>query len=177
MCSEFFNRSFLDRTWHETTLGELRCIIRTLTARKNLEEFSHCIFYSQPSDLSNHSFKQRAQMCKYNTGVLVLSHVWLLATPWTVALQAPLSMEFSRQAYWNGLPFLPPGDLPNPGIQPASLAPPTLADRFFTALQPGESTTLGIRDSVQSKIDPIWAPWSVSFLQGLSYFKVLLVLW
>ena len=50
------------------------------------------------------------------------SHVQLYATPWTVARQAPLSMEFSRQEYWSGLPFLPPGDLPDPGIEPKSLA-------------------------------------------------------
>ena len=47
---------------------------------------------------------------------LSLSHVQLFVTPWTVAHQAPLSMEFSRQEYWSGLPFSPPGDLPNPGI-------------------------------------------------------------
>ena len=41
--------------------------------------------------------------------------------PWTVALQAPLSMEFSRQEYWSGLPFPSPGDLPSPGIEPKSL--------------------------------------------------------
>ena len=51
-----------------------------------------------------------------------LSHIWLFATPWTLACQAPLSMEFSRQEYWSGLPFPFPGDLPNPGIEPASLA-------------------------------------------------------
>ena len=44
-------------------------------------------------------------------------HVQLLATPWTVARQAPLSMEFSRQEYWSGLPFPSPGDLPKPGIE------------------------------------------------------------
>ena len=43
-------------------------------------------------------------------------------TPWTVSRQAPLSMEFSRQEYWCGLPFPPPGDLPNPGIKPGSPA-------------------------------------------------------
>ena len=43
-------------------------------------------------------------------------------TPWTVALQAPLSMEFSRQENWNGLTFPPPGDLPDPGIEPVSPA-------------------------------------------------------
>ena len=44
-----------------------------------------------------------------------------LVTPWTVARQAPLSMEFPRQEYWSGLTFPPPGDLPDPGIEPTSL--------------------------------------------------------
>ena len=50
-------------------------------------------------------------------------------TPWTRAGQAPLSMVFPRQEYWNGLPFPPPGALSNPGIEPVS---PTLAGGFFT---------------------------------------------
>ena len=50
-----------------------------------------------------------------------LSHVQLFATPWTVAHQTPLSVEFSRQEYWSALSFLPPGDLPNPGVKPVSL--------------------------------------------------------
>ena len=49
-----------------------------------------------------------------------LSHVLLFATPWTVACQAPLFMEFSRQVYWSGLPFSSPGDRPNAGIEPGS---------------------------------------------------------
>ena len=47
---------------------------------------------------------------------------WLCVTPWTVAHQAPLSMGFSRQEYWSGLPWPPPGDLPNPGMEPGSPA-------------------------------------------------------
>ena len=47
-----------------------------------------------------------------------LSRVQLFVTPWTVAHQAPLSMGFSRQGYWSGLPFSSPGDLPDPGIEP-----------------------------------------------------------
>ena len=54
--------------------------------------------------------------------VKLLSHVHLFATPWTVAYKAPLSMEFSRQEYWSGLPFPSPGDLPDPGIKPRSPA-------------------------------------------------------
>ena len=52
--------------------------------------------------------------------------------PWTVARQAPLSMGFSRQEYWRGLPFPTPGDLPHPDIKSVSLASPALAGRFFT---------------------------------------------
>ena len=51
-----------------------------------------------------------------------LSHTRLFVTPWTVACQAPPSMGFSRQEYWNGLPFPSPGDLPDPGIKPESPA-------------------------------------------------------
>ena len=54
--------------------------------------------------------------------VKLLNHVQLFVTPWTVAPQSPLSMGFSRQEYWSGLPFPSPGDLPNPGIEPGSPA-------------------------------------------------------
>ena len=67
---------------------------------------------------------------------IVLSHVGLFATPWTVALQAPLSMEFPRQAYWSGLPSPSPGDLLDLEIEPV---PSELASRFFTTEPPGKS--------------------------------------
>ena len=51
-----------------------------------------------------------------------LSHVQLFANPWTIAYQAPPSMDFTRQEYWRGLSFPPPGDLPDPGTEPGSLA-------------------------------------------------------
>ena len=55
--------------------------------------------------------------------VLLFSHyVLLFAIPWTIACQAPLSMGFSRQEYWRGVPFPSPGDLPNPGIEHTSPA-------------------------------------------------------
>ena len=73
--------------------------------------------------------------------VSVLSPVWLFAAPWTVAHQAPLSMEFSRQEYCSGLPFPTPGDLPDSGIKTVSLVPPTLAGRFFTTVPPGSPQT------------------------------------
>ena len=59
------------------------------------------------------------------------SCLWLLASLWIVAHQAPLSVGFSRQ-YWSGLPFPPPGDLPDPGVEPLSLESPALTGVFFT---------------------------------------------
>ena len=64
-----------------------------------------------------------------------LSCVQLFATPWTVAYQTALSMEFSRQEYWSGLPFPSPRDLPNPGIEPGS---PALQADALTSEPPGK---------------------------------------
>ena len=61
------------------------------------------------------------------------SHVQLFVTPWTIALHAPLFMGFSRQEYWNELPFPPLGDLPNAEIKPISLKSPALTARSFTS--------------------------------------------
>ena len=63
----------------------------------------------------------------------MLSCVQLCVTLWTVALQAPLSMGFSKQEYWRGLPFPPPGDLPKPGFEPTS---PVLAGGYVTIEPP-----------------------------------------
>ena len=70
--------------------------------------------------------------------VCALSHVQFFATPWTAAHQAPLSMEFSRQDYWSGLPLPTPGALPDPGIEPDSPASLVMAGRFFTPEPPGK---------------------------------------
>ena len=67
--------------------------------------------------------------------MLSLSTFATLATPRMVALQTPLSMEFSRQEYWSGLPFPSPGDLSNLGIKPTF---PALTGRFFTTEPPGK---------------------------------------
>ena len=68
--------------------------------------------------------------------VCLLNHIWLFVTPWTIACQDPLSMEFSRQEYWSGLPLSTPGDLPDTGIIPVSFASPTLSGRFFITVPP-----------------------------------------
>ena len=67
------------------------------------------------------------------------SPVWLFAATWTIAWQAPLPMEFSRQEYWSGVPFPTPGDRPDPGIEPVSLVFPALADGFFSAIATWEA--------------------------------------
>ena len=89
------------------------------------------------------------------------SHLRLFATPWTIASQAPLSMEFSRQEYWSGLLFPTPGDLPNPRIEPMLLASPTLAGR--------DSLPLGSPyDHLQPQTNPL-SPSSI-YLLPLSSF-------
>ena len=70
------------------------------------------------------------------------SHFWLSMTLWTVACQAPLSMGFSRQEYRSELPCLPPQDLPDPQVKPASLMAPALAGRFFTISATWEGPTV-----------------------------------
>ena len=76
----------------------------------------------------------------------LLSHVQLFATLWTVAYQAPPSMEFSRQEYWTGLPFPSPGDLPDSGIKPRS---PSLEADALTSEPPG-------RNSIYMKVANIY---------------------
>ena len=73
-------------------------------------------------------------ICRLNKQYVLscFSCVGLFVIPWTVAFQAPLSMGFSRQEYQSGLPFPPPGDLPDPRIDPESLMSPALVGRFIT---------------------------------------------
>ena len=80
-----------------------------------------------------------------DAGVQVYECVFLFAqscptlcSPMTAALQAPLSMGFSRQEYWSGWPFPAPGDLPEPGIKHTSPAPTALAGGCFTSAPPGD---------------------------------------
>ena len=71
-------------------------------------------------------------VCIYGCVLSCFSCVRLFLTLWTIAHQAPLSMGFSRQEYWSGLPCPPSGDLPDPGNEPMSLMSPALAGGFFT---------------------------------------------
>ena len=80
----------------------------------------------------------------------LLSHVWLFATPQTVAYQAPLSMEFSRQEYWSGWSFPSSGDLPEPGIEPGS---PTLQADFLPSEAPGKRVSKSHFSNINSVVD------------------------
>ena len=75
---------------------------------------------------------------KVKVKVKSLSRIQLFATPWTVAYQASPSMEFSRHEYWSRLPFPSPGDLPNPGTEPAS---PALQADVLPSEPPGNIDT------------------------------------
>ena len=113
--------------------------------------FKHLIIWSCHFYRNDFFFKKRHLylcskllcVCRILTILLyMLSHfscVQFSATLWTVTCQAPLSMGFSRQEYWSGLPLSPPGDLSNPGIKPAAPISPALARGFFTTSVTWES--------------------------------------
>ena len=99
--------------------------------------------------------------------VCVFSCVWLFAIPWTVACQASLSLEFSIQEHRSGLPFPPPGDLPNPRIEPTS---PALAGRFFS--------DWATREALQNK-KYLWQsiPSPGKNLEKLNHSSITVIIW
>ena len=97
------------------------------------------------------SYKLVLCLCRL-CSVCVLSHVRLLATPWSLAYQAPLSLWSSRQEHWSGLPRPPPGDLPHPGIEPTAPVSPVLARRILYHWAPWQAQTLLV----------LWGKWIFS---------------
>ena len=92
-----------------------------------------------PPNYSSSQFLSESETVKW------LSPFWFFVTPWTLARQAPLSMGFSRQEYWSGLPFPPSGDLPNPGIETVSpVTPASQVDSLPLSHQrsPGSGTVI-----------------------------------
>ena len=89
----------------------------------------------------------------------VLSHDQLFVTPWTVVCQPPLSMGFSRQEYWSGLPFLSLRDVPGPRIQLTSPVTPELETRIFTTEPPGKPS--------------LFANWTYSPIEGTFKYTLL----
>ena len=95
-------------------------------------------------------------------------------TPWAVACQTSLSVEFSRQEYWSGLPLPTPGGLPDPGMESESLASPKLASGFFTNVPPGKPSLCiyiylyGGGGSVAKSCPTLVTPWTVAHQAPLS---------
>ena len=112
---------------------------------------------------------------KHDVHVCMLSHfshVWLFVTLWTVACQAPLSMEFPRQEDWSGLPCAPPGDLRDPEIEPESLISPGLAGDFFTTSAASEACCCLVAKRVQL-CDPMDCSLPDASVHGILQARVL----
>ena len=115
----------------------------------------------------NPSFHLMSLSISPESSACVLSHlgcVQLFATPWTVAQKAPLSMEFSRQEFWSGLPFLPLGDLPDPGLEPESLTIPALAGNSCVSLPPAPPGKPARIQASSPKKYAVWPLWMSSSL-------------
>ena len=100
-----------------------------------------------------------------------LRHVRLFGTLWTIVSPAPLSMKFPRQEYWSGLPCHPSRDLPNPGIEPASLTSPALAGGFFTSRVTWEAPLRHMHVCMLSRYSRVWilaTQWTVAHQAPLS---------
>ena len=97
-----------------------------------MNSFSNNRDNNKNSSINNNTHTDLHKKLADQRHVCVQSCVQLFVTPWTEARQAPLSMEVSRQEYWSGLPFPPPGDIPDPGIKFTSRVSPALAGGFFT---------------------------------------------
>ena len=96
------------------------------------QKLKKALFSEPEAEVVSSTVADLCSCCQVPKLLSRFSYVWLLVTLWTVACQDPLSTGFSRQEYWSGgLPFPTPWDLPNPGIEPASLMCPALAARFF----------------------------------------------
>ena len=95
------------------------------------------------------------------------SSVQLFATPWIVTYQAPLSLGFSRQECWSGLPCPPPGDLPNAGTELVSLMSPALAGRFFATSATWEDPCMYVHASIRIRV------FLVQFFEKLMHYSLL----
>ena len=132
--------------WHKRILN----IINHYKMFKYVEqlEFSQWLLLGTHNDLAS---LENSLTVSYTVDIVwkwkSLSCVWLFATPWTVPRQVPLSMELSRQEYWSGVPFPPPGDLPNSGIKPRS---PALREVSLLSEPPGKVNISLLCDSTIS---------------------------
>ena len=163
-------------SWHETLyclmtifmrLNIQHCLRQTSLALKLLDKTFWTAVWS--SMVSRSHWNSRRYMWKFFSSACVLSrfsHVWLCVTLSTIGLQTPLSMGFSRQEWWSGLPWPSPGDLSDPGIEPVSLMTPALAGELFTASTTWEAS---FRSEVSSFM---FFPWGDNILKVEVWFLV-----
>ena len=122
--------------------------VSPLSKRLSLPDPSHTsVEVYQPTYISGGNQKT------HRTVLSQFRRVWLFAALWTVACQSPLPMGFPRQEYWGWLPFPPPGDLQDPGIEAASLMSPALAGGFFitSATWEAQKTHMGHKNHICDK--------------------------
>ena len=128
--------------WHEILSEHTKALLRSRWTQDYGQKIlwqngKHRLRKSAPLAVS-HLDEKEMMLCCFRDDALVAKLCPTLVTPWVVAHQAPLSMGFSRQEYWSGLPFPSPGDLTDPGIEPKSPVSPALAGGFFTTVPPGK---------------------------------------
>ena len=130
-----------------------------LSMRFSRQEYRSGLPFPSPGDLPNPGIEPRSPSLQadalpseppetHKVKVKSLSRVRLSATPWTVAYQAPPSMELSKQVYWSGLPFPSPGDLPDPEIESRSLV---LQADFLLSEPPGKPMQMNLKIIILSK--------------------------
>ena len=118
------------RTEHRGTQHKDPCLCPPSTSDQSLSrrELYHLVEYGWFANFIQKHHYHAMMCCVYSVSCVRLS-----VTTWTIARQAPLSMGLSRQEYWSGLPFPPPGGLPNPGTEPTSPVAPALQVEFLLA--------------------------------------------
>ena len=103
------------------------------------------------------------------------SYAWLFVTLWTVACQAPLSMGFSKQEYWSGLPYPPPGDLPDLGMEPATPASPALQADSFPTEPPGKPYKEYMRVLIESTQPGTWRTVCIKYMLVITCNIILII--
>ena len=133
--------SFTDTMLH--VIGRIQCdCLKMFSTSFFLYFFHACLCFKLYLQFIFHTPQNVVRDCVFVP--CCFSHVWLFATLWTTALQAPPSMGFCRQEDWSGLSFPSSGDLSDPGLEPASVSSPALADGFFTTSTTWEALRLGL---------------------------------